>query len=231
MRRPRVVAAATYVVGLALFVLFVAIPSITKDRSIPAEVPSPPALRELSLVQMAPGARTCMSDLAISKESRRMAFKVSTNAKPGPALRVSVRAPGYGMRATVPAGYGDDAQVSVAVPAPASSRLATVCIRNAGRTKIALFAAADSAHSRVRTAVDGRPEYATPALSFAEANPVSLQERAGVTAGRIAVFRGFLDHAWVVWLLALAMVVGVPVLVGVALAVSGRQLRSDSSGE
>jgi hypothetical protein len=52
-----------------------------------------------------------------------------------------------------------------------------------------------------------------------------------VIAGRIAVFRGFLDHAWVVWLLALLALVAVPVLVAAGLAAALRdQLRTVSSG-
>jgi hypothetical protein len=104
-----------------------------------------------------------------------------------------------------------------------------VCFRNRGTTKLAFYAASDRSRSRVRVVVDGKPVVATPTLAFAEAKPVSLAERAGVTAGRIAVFRGPLDHAWIVWAIALAMLVGVPVLVGLGLGASESQPRSDSS--
>jgi hypothetical protein len=84
-----------------------------------------------------------------------------------------------------------------------------------------LYAAADRAVSRVQVSLDGRPLTATPQLSFNEARTVSITARAGVTAGRIAVFRGFLDHGWIVWLLAFLALVAAPVLVAAGLARSG----------
>jgi hypothetical protein len=220
-------AVAAYVVGLALFALFVAVPFLDKKRDIPAEVPSPPALSEVDLLNVKPGQRLCMSDIGVSKESRGMRFTVGTYGKPGPALRVSFDGRLSGVRA----GYADNSTLSVAIPPPPHSELTSVCITNAGRTRVALYGAADRARSRVTTTIDGSAQPATVALSFSEAKPVSFLGQAGVIAGRIAVFRGFVDHAWIVWLLAIAMVFGVPVLIGVALGASARQLRSDSSGE
>jgi hypothetical protein len=172
-----------------------------------------------------------MADLAISAESRRMRFKVGTYGKPGPPLAVTLRAPGYTARSGVRSGFEDNSSLQVALPAPPGGRLATVCIRNDGQHRVAFYAAGDSARSRVHATVNGKREHATPTLSFAEARPVSIAQRAGVTAGRIAVFRGLLDHAWVVWLLAGLMLAGVPLLVAAGLAASARQLRNDSSAE
>lgn len=229
MRRP--VAFVAYLIGLALFVGFVAVPFLTKTRDIPAEVPSPAPLTATDLVLVPGGSRLCMTDLAISKESRRVRFKVGTYGKPGPALAVSVKAAGYASQARVAAGWVDNSQLEVPVAAPSSGRLATVCIRNEGKHKIAFYAASDRARSRVKPFADGKLQTATPTLVFAEAHGESIADRAGVTAGRIAVFRGFLDHAWIVWLLAIAALVAVPLLVGVALAGAERQPRSDSSAE
>jgi hypothetical protein len=227
------VALITYVVSLALFAGLVAVPSLTEKRDIPAEVPSPPPLTATDLVIVRGGGRLCMTEAAISKETRLMRFKVGTYGKPGPALGVTLKAAGYSSSASVPAGFADNALLEVAVAAPPSGRLGTICIRNDGRRKIAFYAASDRARSRVKPFVDGKLQTATPTLIFAEAHKVSIAHRAGVIAGRIAVFRGVLDHAWIVWLLVVVMLAGVPALVAVALGAAERepQLRSDSSAE
>jgi hypothetical protein len=229
-RRSVAIALGVYVVGLAAFAAFVAVPFLDKKRDIPAEVPSPPGLIATDIVVIHPKQRVCMTDVAISPQARQMRFQVGTFGRRGPAVVTAVRAAGgYMTSHDVPGGYADNSTITVPVPAPARSTLATVCVRNRGTRRVALYAASDVARSRVKVFVDGKPRYPTPVLSFHEARTVSLADRAGVTAGRIAVFRGFLDHAWIVWLLAVVAVVGVPLLVGVGLATSEGQRRSDSS--
>ena len=231
MRRPLLVALGAYVIALALFAGFVAVPFLTKKHDIPAEVPSPPPLYVTSLDVMQPHQRLCMTDVAISAESQEMRFRVGTYFKPGPPLAVTVRSPGYSAGVRVPAGYADNATLAVPVPRPPSSRLVTVCIRNDGRRKIALYAAEDRAQSRVNVFRDGERLPATPSLSFNEHQAHSIAQRAGVTAGRIAVFRGLLDHTWIVWLLVFLTLIVVPVLIAAGLMAAMRdQLRTVSSG-
>jgi hypothetical protein len=218
MRRTALIALGAYVGCLLVFAIAVGVPFLTKKRDIPAEVPSPPPLVETSLDVMRPGARLCMRDAAISPQTRQMRFRVGTYFRPGPPLTVTVRAPGYAAQAHVAGGYKDNSTVTVALPRPPSSRLVTVCVRNTGARKLALYAAADRAHSRVLVYINGRSVTPTPTLSFNEARPVSIADRAGVTAGRIAVFRGFLDHSWIVWLLAALAVLGAPILIALGLA-------------
>jgi hypothetical protein len=218
MRRPVPIALGVYAACLVVFAVAVGVPFLTKKRDIPAEVPSPPPLVATSLDVIRPGSRLCMRDVAISPQAQQMRLSVGTYFRPGPPLAVTVRAPGYTARARVAGGYKDNSTVTVALPRPPSSRLVTVCVRNTGARKVALYAAADTAHSRVLVYINGRSVTPTPTLSFHEARPVSLADRAGVTAGRIAVFRGFLDHSWIVWLLAALAMVGAPILIALGLA-------------
>jgi hypothetical protein len=172
-----------------------------------------------------------MTDLVVSAEARGMRFSVGTYRRPGPPLATTIRAGDYSAGGKVPGGYPDNSAVQVPLPAPPSGRPAQVCVRNLGKHKLALYGAAlDPARSRVRTLLDGSFQNFTPTFMFVDGRP-SIAGNAGVTAGRIAVFRGFLDHAWVVWLLAFAMLVGVPLLAALGLALSADQRRSDSSSE
>jgi hypothetical protein len=214
-----------------LFAGFVAVPFLTKKRDIPAAVPSPPPLVATSLDDLPAGRALCMSRIAISAESQQMRFKVGTYHRPGPPLALTVTGSGYRAAANVPGRYADNAALAVAIPRPPGSRLVTVCIRNRGRHNIAFYAAADRAKSRARVSVAGKRVVATPTLFFNQRERSTVAGQAGTITGRIAVFRGFLDHAWVVWLLALLALVAVPVLVAAGLAAALRdQFRTVSSG-
>jgi hypothetical protein len=225
MRRYLLIALGVYFGALALFIGFVAVPFITKERDLPAAVPSPPPLVATSIDKLRGGQRLCMTDIAMSAESDQIRFKVGTYQRSGPPLGVSVRGAGYAGEGAVSGGYLDNSTVAVDVPAPPSGRLVTVCIHNRGSHRIAFYAAADRARSHAVVFLAGKRVAPTPTLTFNERSRVSISERAGVIAGRIAVFRGFLHHAWIVWLLAVAALVVVPVLIALGMAAAMRDQR------
>jgi hypothetical protein len=213
----RKAALATYVLLLVLFAALIARPYLRTQHDTPAEVPSPTPLVATSLDVMQPGQRLCMTDVAISRQSRQVRFRAGSYGKPGPPLRVTVRAPGYTSAAAVRGGWEDNVVQALPLRAPPRDQLVTVCIRNTGHRKIALYAADDSAHSRVNVFLDGQRIGPTPELSFWEGRARSIAQNADVTAQRIATFRGIFDHTWIVWTLAVLFALGLPVLVGVGL--------------
>jgi hypothetical protein len=144
-------------------------------------------------------------------------FRVGSYAKPGPPLLVTVKAPGYASTVRVKAGWEDNIEHQLPLRRPAHDQLATLCIRNAGRRKIALYAAADNAQSRVAVFLDHKRIGPTPQLSFFEGRTRSIAQNAGVTAQRMATFRGIFGHEWIVWALAVLFALGTPILVGAAL--------------
>jgi hypothetical protein len=180
-------------------------------------VPTPSGLDATPLDIVEGGLRLCMSDIAISAETEQARIIVGTYFKPGPPLHVTVKGPGYNATADVPAGFKDNATLAIPLPKPKHSELVTMCIRNGGKRKIAIYGAGGRSQSRVQLSINGVAGGPPPQLSFYSRNPVSIASNAGVTAGRIAVFRGFLDHAWIVWLLAILVVVAVPILLAFAL--------------
>jgi hypothetical protein len=213
----RSAALVAYVAVLAAFAVFVGKPFLEKQHEFPAEVPSPNPLAVQSLDVVRGGGRVCMTDVAISRQSEQMRFQIGTYGKPGPPLQVSVRAPGYHAAARVAAGWADNLVQHVPLPRPARDQLATVCIRNGGRHKIAFYAAADNARSRVRVIIDGRRLVETPQLAFYERGSASIAQRASLTADRLATFRGVFGHEWIVWALAFLFAVAMPALVGAGL--------------
>ena len=223
MRRLAMLALIGYAAVLGAFGVFIGIPFLTEERDIPAEVPSPSALFFTSLDVVPGGGRLCMTDVTITKQTAHVRYQIGTYKKPGPPLELTIRGDSYSARVAERRGYKDNAIHAVAIPKPPRDQLVTVCIRNRGRSKIAFYAAADRAISRVNVFVDHERVVPTPSLSFHERAPVSLADRAGVTAARIATFRGFLGHTWMVWVLAILFAIGVPVLMGVALRGAARR--------
>jgi hypothetical protein len=124
---------------------------------------------------------------------------------------------GYRAAAHARGGYADNAVQSLRIQAPPGDRLVRACIRNGGRGKIALYAANDSARSRARVSVDGRPVRPTPAFAFYEASKRSIAERVPATVERMSTFRGPLGHEWLIWLVLALFVVGLPVGIGAVL--------------
>jgi hypothetical protein len=208
MRRASALAIAVFTGALLVFAIVLAIPFLTKERDYPAAITSPPPLLEVSLDDVAPGRRLCMSRITADAQSQVARFHVGTYGKPGPPLTLDVSGPGYRATARVAGGYPDNLVQQVRLQPPASSLLVRACIRNDGRTKISLYSADDGhATSRAGVTVGGRPLIATPAFGFWEAKPHSIAARTPLTVHRIGVFRGPLGYTWVVWLvLALALV-------------------------
>jgi hypothetical protein len=214
MRKPALIA---FVVALIAVVAFEVVPWLGRERDFPAEIPNPPALQAISLDVVKGGQTICIKKIAAETHSREARFTVGTYKKPGPELELRVSAPGYRAVAHQPAGYADNSTLRLRIGPPPRAMLVTACIANRGTTKIALYAADDRARSRAAVDVDGKRVSATPALGFWEGREVSIGDRAGVTVERMATFRGFLGHTWLLWTLLALFCVGTPVALGLAL--------------
>jgi hypothetical protein len=217
----RKAAVAAFVVALAAFVAFAALPFLTRTRDFPASITSPTPPTVVLLDDVRAGRRLCMNRIAIEPRSGVARFRAGTYMKPGPALTVAITGPSYRFTKRIAAGYPDNQLQQIAVPHPRAAQLVTVCIRNDGKTKIALYSGGGRSQSRSQVSLGGKTLAATPAFGFWEAKRQSIAARAAVTGERITAFRGFLGHDWLVWtilVLALAALVAGP---PVALWLSG----------
>jgi hypothetical protein len=207
MRRAAVAAAVLVILAGVLAGL---LPALTRDRDYPAEIPSPPALRETSLVDLPAGARACWPYAVVEHHAGEARFKVTTRGRPGAPLVLGLTGDGYRARVAVPAGYPDNSELHVAVPRPARDAEVVTCLRNAGRRAVALYASRDRTRSRSLASVDGRPTGASVWFSLYEPRPVSLLDRLGATMPRMSAFRAGVVGPWLLWPLALLFVLGVP---------------------
>jgi hypothetical protein len=214
MRRAALIA---YVAGLVAVVVFEVVPWLGRERDFPAEIPNPPALQVVSLDVVPGGKRLCMRDIAADPHARQARFTVGTYGKPGPPLELTITAPGYRTSARQPAGFADNAMLRLPISGPSRATLITACIMNEGKRKIAVYSANDRARSRAIVTIAGKSVSATPAFGLWEAKPRTIVDRAGVTVDRIATFRGFFGHPWIVWVLLVLFCFGMPAALGFVL--------------
>jgi hypothetical protein len=152
-----------------------------------------------------------------------MRFQVGTFGTRGGPLRVTIRGRGYRESRRIAGGYRDNVTVSVPVHAPGSALLATACIRNMGRRRIALYGANDRTRSSATTLVDGAPVGPNVVMLFSEGRPASLLEHLPVILRRLTAFRPVGE--WLTWPLAILFAIGLPI------GVLGAYVRSAGSVE
>jgi hypothetical protein len=155
-------------------------------------------------------------------------FRVSAPNGPAPQLTVTVKGPGYDASAVIPAGLLDTQTAQAPIPAPPGDVPVRVCISNDGKTPIGLFASTDRTRSRSPTVIDGKTIYASVWFAFYEPRWRAISERVPLTIDRMTVFRPGYATPWVLWIIAVLFLVGVPIGVVWALV---RALRDDGADD
>jgi hypothetical protein len=209
MRRAAVIAALA-VLALGTGVVFV--PFLANKDEIFAGTPVPPPLpgRETT-VSFTPGERICLDSVAVTPDTAAGRVVVGTYGRRGQPLALEVSGRGYRSRAVAAGSYEDSKPVEFSFQPPDHELLATVCIRNEGLARAALYATAGG-HEAARPAArsGGTAVAAEPGLVLLEARRQPLAARLIDALSRMALFRP--GGAWLSWLLAgaalLAIVAG-----------------------
>jgi hypothetical protein len=206
-------AAVACLVAAALFVPFLA-----RGRTLIASTPSPRPLFSVSFAALPPGGRLCASDVTIPHDARVLHVQARTFGRPGPALAVTLSAPGYAARARVAAGYPDETTLAVPFRPPALTTLGRVCVGRAAAAPLALVASGEPrTQSRPRNTVDGRPVGVDAYLAFTTGRTGSAISQTPAIVGRMAAFRPGVVGPWLLWPLLVLTVLGVPAGVAWAL--------------
>jgi hypothetical protein len=183
---------------------------LTAPRDLVASTPSPRPMFEVTYVGLPPGDRLCLSDVTIPPDARQVRFQVRTYGRPGPALDVALRAPGYDERLTVPAGYPDESLITAPMHPPPAARLGEVCLRHEGRAIALVGTTEDRTKSRPVGTIDGRLEPADTYLAFYEGRSGSALAETGAIIDRMGAFRPGIVGTWLPWPLLFLVVAGVP---------------------
>jgi hypothetical protein len=219
MRR---VAIALGLVALLAAGLAWGVPFLTGERDYVAVTPQPDPLFTVSLIPLRGGQVACMDDAVLDPRSEEARFKVGTYFRPPVPLELTIAGDSYTEHRTI-SEYEDSEVIRVPIDPPEEETAVSVCIRNLGDRRIALYAAADRTNSRSTVFVDGTPAPADFGIVFYEREPVSVLDRLPTSVERATVFRGPVTTD-ILWILLALMVVGVPA--GILLAF-GLSLRNE----
>jgi len=145
--------------------------------------------------------------------------------RPGPPLELTAAAGSYRARASVDGGYDRPAPLHVPLDPPGSSAIGTLCIRNAGRSPVALLATSDARTSSLRstTRVDGEAVPEDISMRLLASDGGSVVDRAAELVTRVAAFKPALLGTGLIWLVALLVAGGVAAGALYALASSFRE--------
>lgn len=219
LRRSWVIAGAL-IVGLGLLFGRM-LPWATQDRPSVEANPSLGPVVAIADVKLRPGQRACVAPAVISPRVRTLEWATSSEA--GQPLAVTIRAPGFRARTSVPAasyGLAGPAVRAELAAGPSRTVIGTICLRNAGTRAVMLIGNRDPLGDV--TAVSTVDGTAVPDLQltlYGESR--SFLAAVPDVADRISAISG--APAWVVWLVGLGLVVVVPLGAVAALVVRGRE--------
>jgi hypothetical protein len=110
---------------------------------------------------LAPGQKTCQAS-TIAAGTRSVGLTAGTYGAPGPALELTFTGATGSFRSTLSAGYPGGA-LSVPIPETAREEGGLLCVRNAGRSRVAL--AGTTGAGPVST-LDGKPSRAALQIEY-----------------------------------------------------------------
>jgi hypothetical protein len=188
------------------------LPYLTEGRRSVAEIPSPPALKTVSEFALAPGQQACMSYLAVTPNSRVAKFRVrAVTARGGPPIELRLSAFRYETRAHLAGGYTTGG-ATLPIVAPSHALLGEACFVNRGKVTALLDGTTEPRTvSRSATRIDGRPVVGDIAIEFLDTRRPSLLDRTGEMFGHVANLTDNLVPVWLIWVLAVLVVLGVPI--------------------
>jgi hypothetical protein len=179
------------------------------DRDLVAATPSPRPMFTVTYVRIPASGQLCLSDVTIPASARQLRLQVRTFGRPGPALAVELRAPGYEQRHELPADYPDGAVLVLPIEPPPEDALGSVCL-TAERAVALVGTTEERTQSRPAGALDGNPIAADTYLVFYAGRSASALSQTGAIVERMAAFRPAGVGQWLLWPLLALVVVGIP---------------------
>jgi hypothetical protein len=224
-------AARAALAAILVGVLGLLVAAVTDKRHLAFSLavrPSQPGI----LIQ--PGQSICQRGIDVEQPFDSVSLLLATYFQPGPRLdmRVTDSRSGRLLAAGVlPDGY-PDSKVSVTKlggTVPAGGR-ATLCVRNAGARKVALFSGPYSDNAPSTGAIDGRYVSYDLLVDFVRSKPRSTLSLIPDVFERASLFHPAWVGAWTFWVLGGLLLFGVPLLLLRALSSAEREERAGANG-
>jgi len=206
--------------GLAMLAVtaVLAVAWAVRDRDQAASVPSPPPLFTLAFDDLARGRQACTGPFVIDQRAGQVRIKVVGRRGATPPLALLLTGSGgYQATGAIPGGLAAAGEVRARFAPPKGAVVANACVTNRGHRTVGLLASGETrSDSRSVTRIGSR-KVPDMILEIYEARPVSALKRARVTAQRLSTFRPGIVSPWLVGVLAVLFVVGVPLAAVVAI--------------
>lgn len=202
--------------GVVLAVVAVIVVGAVDDRRFAFSLEVRPAL-VVAVAQ--PGEEVCQRDVEVEAEFDVVELLLGTYARPGPPLAVTVRRTGSSAllaRGALPAGARDNqsARARLDRPVPDGARV-DVCARNGGSHRVAYYGG--SIFDAPSSGFVGAEPAGDLVLRFHRTEPRSVLSIVPEMPGRAAVLRPDPLGPWAFWALLATVVLGLPLLLGLAL--------------
>jgi hypothetical protein len=209
-------AALAGIAVLAAAVVALALAAATDERGLAFTLGVEPLRPGVTLD---PGHEVCQREIAVAERFDSVRLLLGTYSAPGPRLALRITGPRGRLLAAgaLPDGYADNRYAAVrldrAVPA---DLLASVCVRNAGTRRVALY---------VGRPVDDR-SFATQdrayvpvdvLMEFSRSQPRSALRSVPAIFRRAALFHPRPFGAWTFWVLLVLLLTAVPALLAAAM--------------
>lgn len=211
MRRSAVIAFAA---TIAVLVIVKAVPFVRGIVPVTQSTPGPQPIAAGVPLKLKNGDELCVGNVVLTEDSRFAQFTLSPEASlPGDVI-ISASAPGFSYTVNV-SGENEYALAAPLEP-PATEKRGSVCVANKSRRAIVLLGTPPGRGQTIsKTTINGKPNDVDASLAIFSS----------LGSSRIAAFPQMITHAssfslfprWMLWLLALAVVVGVPACLAVAL--------------
>jgi hypothetical protein len=202
-------------------------PFLDQRHPVVASTPSLEGLYSVKEVRLRHGQRACIQPLPLDPEVHRLRLMLWAHATRAVPLSFVLRGRGYTARGRFtgyPAG-GQTPVIAPVNPAPPAAFDGQLCVRNEGRHSVGLVGTDEpDSLTLPSTSVDGQaPGPVDPAVTFYGGPDASLLSRTGTVIGRVSDFTGGVMPVWLLWPLALLIVIGVPAGTAVALGLALRE--------
>ncbi len=190
------------------------IPYLRAPHTAIAGVPAPAPLLTVANFEVAPHRQACMTEVAVEPNSRLAELHLLP-AKPGragPPVRLVLIGHDYRASVDVPGGYpGGAATLPLKPGPPKRSLLVTACFQNIGTHGVD-FVGSTEARTMTRSAltVDGKPTLGDIMLTFYDSGSQSLLDQLGETFSHASNLTAGLVPVWLVWIIAIAVALGIP---------------------
>ena len=221
MRSAAVIALiATAVAGLVALVVVAA----RDDRDLAFTIG---VVASIPASELTPGATVCQTPITVPQGFSRVTLQAGTPGDLGPSLTVSVRsADGQRPlgRGRLPGGYPDPTEQTTTVGEVAPGQKISVCVRNTGERKVALYGNTAGAALFSAAVQDGRALDTDITLVFLSRERRSMLSLLPEVFERASLFRPGWVGPWLFWALSAAALLGVPLLLARALADSQDEL-------